>query len=359
METGLSRRTFLGATAAGLVAPRLVLPEQDEPKVGWAILGLGGYATRQIMPSFKDCRRSKLVALISGTPDKLRRYGEQYAIPESHRYAYDALEKIKDNPDIQVVYVVTPPGNHREFTERSAAAGKHVCCEKPMAPTAADCQAMIDACKKAGKLLQIGYRSHYEAHNLRAIEACRSELGRLRSITSDHGFNMPNGTWRTQRRWSGGGSMMDIGIYSVQALCYLAGEDPTEVTAAISNPPGDDRFKEVEDTVHFRLAFPSGVLATGTSGYSWRSGANRYHVIAERGGLRAEPATAYGGHRLDINGQAAQVTPNNQFAAQMDHLSEAILNKSDVKTPGEMGLRDIRIIQAIYESAKTGRPVKI
>ncbi|MGV3618446.1 MAG: Gfo/Idh/MocA family protein [Fimbriimonas sp.] len=361
METGLSRRTLIGGTAAAAVSlglPRLGRAEQDAPKVGWAILGLGGYATHQIMPAFKDCTRSKIVALVSGTPDKLKRFGEQYSVPESHRYSYETFDRIKDNPDVQVVYVVTPPATHRDFVVRAAGAGKHVCSEKPMAPTVADCQAMIDACRKAGKRLQIGYRSHYEANNLRAMELCRSgALGTLRSITSDHGFNMPAGTWRTVRKLAGGGSMMDIGIYSVQALCYLAGEDPTEVFATIHNLP-EERFKDVEDTVHFRLKLPSGVQATGTSGYSWAPGANRYDVIGTRGGLHAEPATSYGGNTLRGRGTEG-VTPNNQFAAQIDHLSQCIQEDKPVKTPGEMGLRDIRIIQAIYESARTGMPVRL
>lgn len=363
METGFSRRTFIGgaaAAAASLGVPRFVhAAGQDTPKVGWAILGLGGYATRQIMPAFKDCTRSKIAALVSGTPEKLARFGAEYGIPESHRYAYETFEKIRENPDVQVVYVVTPPALHRKFTVRAAEAGKHVCSEKPMAPTVADCQAMIDACKKAGKLLQIGYRSHYEAMNLRAMKACREgELGTLRSITSDHGFNMPNGAWRTVKALAGGGSMMDIGIYSLQALMYLAGEDPTEVYASISNLP-EERFKDVEDTVHFRLKFPSGVQATGTSGYSWAQGANRYDVLGSRGGLHAEPATSYSGNTLRMRGGDGGVTPNNQFAAQIDHFSECIQEQKAVRTPGEMGLRDIRIIQAIYGSGRTGMPVKL
>jgi glucose-fructose oxidoreductase len=361
METGLSRRTFIGgaaAAAASLGLPRDAMA-QDAPKVGWAILGLGGYATQQIMPAFKDCTRSKLVALVSGTPGKLDRFGRQYGIPESHRYSYDTFEKIRENPDVQVVYVITPPATHRKFAVQAAGAGKHVCSEKPMAPTVADCQAMIDACKKAGKLLQIGYRSHYEANNMRAIQACREgELGVLRSITSDHGFNMPNGFWRTQRALAGGGSMMDIGIYSLQALMYLAGEDPTEVYASIHSLP-EERFKDVEDTVHFRLKFPSGVQATGTSGYSWAQGANRYSVIGSKGSLHSEPATSYSGNRLRLPKGDAGVAANNQFAAQLDHFSECIVENKPVRTPGEMGLRDIRIIQAIYESGRTGMPVKI
>lgn len=360
----LSRRTLIGsaaAAAAGLGLTRYAHAEREEQepkKVGWAILGLGGYATRQIMPSFKDCKHSKLVALISGTPSKLTQFGAEYGIPESHRYSYEQLEQVAKNPDIDVVYVITPPSTHRDFTVRSAKAGKHVCCEKPMAPTVEDCQAMIDACKANGKLLQIGYRSHYQNHNLRAMEACRNELGMLRSLTADAGFNMGAGTWRTQKALAGGGSMMDIGIYCVQALRYLSGSEPTTVSARIHNPV-DDRFKDVEDTVHFTFEFPNGCIGTGTSGYSWGRGANRYSVIGTRGNLNADNATGYGGHRLNINGQDVALEGNNQFAAQMDHLSECIRDKKIVRTPGEMGLQDIRIIQAVYESARTGKPVQV
>jgi predicted dehydrogenase len=360
MEQSFSRRSFLqssGALAAASVIPNFNLG-QPERKVGWAILGLGSYATRQIMPSFKDCEKSKLVAVISGSPDKARRLAEQYSLPESAVYSYDNMDRIKDNPEIDVVYVITPPGTHRDFSVRAAQAGKHVCCEKPMANTVQECQDIIDACNKASTKLQIGYRSHYEPHNIRAIEACRGQLGQLRTITSEHGFNIPNGLWRTQKALSGGGSMMDIGIYSVQAARYLAGEDPTEVFAMIHNPPNDPRFAEVEDTVNFTLRFPGGALANCASGYSW-SGMNRYQVIGTRGRLAAEPATGYSGHRLWINNQQQEIQPNNQFAAQMDHLSECILDNKPVLTDGEMGLIDIKIIMAIYESAATGRPVKL
>jgi predicted dehydrogenase len=370
---GLSRRTLLRGTAglglatlgcqglaqqSGATPPPPTAAPQGK-KAGWAILGLGGYALGQIMPNFKECQRSRLVAVISGSPDKAKKVAGDYGLDAKNVYSYENLEAIKDNPDIDVVYVITPPGNHREFTVRSAQAGKHVCCEKPMAPTAKDCQAMIDACRKAGKLLQIGYRSRYEPHNIRAIEACRKgELGRLRSIVSDHGFNIPNGLWRTQRKLSGGGSMMDIGIYSLNAARYLAGEEPVEVYATIHNLPNDPRFKEVEDTVHFTLRFPSGVVANCSSGYSW-AGMNRYHVIGERGTLEAEPATSYGGQRLTMRRRPVEVPPGNQFAAQMDHLSACILDGGQVLTPGEDGLQDIRIIEAIYESARIGRPVKL
>lgn len=362
-DTSVTRRQVLASGAAAGLAG--TLPDlswlQGDPnrKVGFAILGLGGYATNQIMPAFARSQHSKITALISGTPDKLKQYGDQYGVPERSRHSYKELERIKDNPEIDVVYIITPPGTHREFTVRSAAVGKHVFSEKPMANTEAECREMIDACRKAGKLLMIGYRSHYEAHNLRAIEACRSgELGTLRSIASEHGFQASR-TWRIDKELSGGGALWDIGIYGVNASRYLTGEDPVEVTAFENRLKGDDRFKEVDDVTHMVLRYPNGTLASISTGYSWR-GANNYRVIGTKGTLVAEPATPYEGHRLVVNGKDPQVKPNDQFSAMLDHMSESVLSGAKtVRTPGEMGLVDIRILEASLRSAREGRSVKL
>lgn len=361
MAGELTRRDLLAAAGAAAVSSPWVWIQNQSKPVGWAVLGLGSYAQGQILPAFLHCENSKLVALISGHPDKLQRVGDRYGIKEKNRYTYDRMAEIRDNPEIDVVYVITPPATHPDFTARAAAAGKHVCSEKPMAPTPADCQRMIDSCRKAKRLLQIGYRSHYETHNLRAMQVCHSgELGKLKSIRSDHGFSIPRGVWRIDKALSGGGSMMDIGIYSLQALRYLSGEEPVEVRATITNPPGDDRFnQDIEDTVDFTLRFPSGLEGHGTSGYSWRQGKNRYEVVGEKHTLLAEPATGYGGNTLSIDGQPLDVNPNDQFAAQMDHFSNCIRTGTKVKTPGQEGLRDIRLIQAIYESAHSGHPVRL
>ncbi len=356
----ISRREALAGIGALALSPTMFWRQGPKNKpVGWAVLGLGGYAQGEILPAFADAKHSMLVALISGHQEKLVTVGDHYGIEKKNRYLYDQMEEIAHNPEIDVVYVITPPATHPHFTIRAAQAGKHVCSEKPMAPTPADCRKMIDACRKARRLLQIGYRSQYEAHNMRAIRMCRTkELGKIKSVSSDHGFDMGRGTWRTQRALSGGGSMMDIGIYSVQALRYLSGEEPIEVLAKIKNPPNDDRFKDVEDDVHFTFTFPSGLVGHGTSGYSWRPGKNQYRVEFEKGVLDAQPATSYEGNRLTVDGKELAVQDYNQFAAQLDHFSQCIRDGSKVRTPGEEGLRDIRIVQAIYESAKLGRSVR-
>jgi predicted dehydrogenase len=359
-DFGLTRREFIQGSMAGAAAlsfPNLV---QDPKPVGFAILGLGGYATNQILPNMKFCKLAKPVALISGTPAKLDKFGAEYGIDPSMRFSYDQMDRIRDIPEIEVVYIITPPGTHRDFTVHAAKLGKHVCCEKPMANSVAECQEMIDACARAGRQLQIGYRCHYETYNMRAMQICRKgELGLLRSINASMGFSAQRGIWRLNKKLGGGGSMYDIGIYGLQALQYLSGEAPTEVYATISNPPNDDRFKEVEDTVHFTLKFPSGLNGMCSSSYSW-SGVNRYEVLGTRGRLVAENATGYNGFNFTSGMQPITLPAGNMWADQMDHLATQIrAGEKTNRTPGEMGRQDIRIIHAIYESAKSGRPVTL
>jgi glucose-fructose oxidoreductase len=353
----LSRRELLVGVGALAFAPDFL--RQEKP-VGWAVLGLGSYATNQLMPAMRDANNAKVVALISGTPSKLASFGEQYGVAEKSRYSYERLDDIANNPEIDAVYIVTPPGTHRRFVEHVARLGKHVACEKPMANTVADCQAMIDTCKRAKRLLMIGYRSHYEINNLKAMNLCRSgEYGKITSLSADHGFNIGRGLWRTDKELAGGGSMMDIGIYSVQALCYLTGEQPVEVTSKITNPPNDDRFKEVEADVDFTLTFPSGLVGKGGSGYAYVQGKNEYEVVMEKGTLRANPATAYYRNRLTLDEKDLPTDQNNQFVSEIQHFSECVRTGRPCRTPGEMGLQDIRIIQAIYRAAQTGRAEKV
>lgn len=363
-----SRRDILmglgaGAALAGIGArPALAAPRNG--KIGYAIVGLGYYATRQIMPNFAGCEHSRIVALVSGTPAKLDQYGAEYNIPKTHRYSYADYDRIRDNPDIDAVYVVLPNSMHAEYSIRAAKAGKHVMCEKPMAVSVAECQAMIAACRAAGKKLMIGYRSRFEPYNRLAIELARGgHVGPTRMITADHGFPIKPNQWRLDKPLSGGGSMMDIGIYSLNAARYLSGEDPIEVSAVESTDKSDPRFKTVEDRISFLLRFPSGIQANCISSYS--SAHNMYRVTGTEGWIDMEPATPYSGQAMRIrkNGEVApRVLPapaKNQFAGQLDHLAECIINNTTPIVAGEEGLADLRVIEAIYRSAAEGRSVKL
>ncbi len=365
-DTGsISRRSAMAGMGVGLAAAAMpTMAATPGRKIGYAIVGLGSYATRQIMPNFANCEHGRIAALVSGTPEKLERYGAEYGVPKTHRYDYRSFDRIRDNPDIDAVYIILPNSMHAEYTIRAAQAGKHVMCEKPMAVSVAECEAMIAACRKAGKKLMIGYRSRFEPHNRLAIDLARSGfVGPTRVITSEHGFPIRPGQWRLDRPLSGGGSLMDIGIYSLNATRYLTGEEPVEVMAMESTDRSDPRFKTVEDRIDFLLRFPSGITATCVSSYS--SAHNQYRVIGTEGWIDMEPGTPYEGHRMRIrkDGQVADRAPppmkKNQFAGQLDHLAEAVLTGSPIIVPGEEGLADLRVIEAIYRSAREGRAVKI
>ena len=375
----VNRRRFLhrlggGLAAASLGSIPLGFPRESlastiggapRRKVGWAIVGLGSYATRQILPRMPESEFSQPVALVSGSPDKARGIADEYGISHSNIYDYENYDSIADNPEIEVVYVVLPNSMHHEYTIRALRAGKHVICEKPMSVSVAEAEEMIAVSRETGRKLMIGYRSRFEPYNQHAIELAGGELlGPTKVIETSSGFNIGNPEqWRLKRELSGGGSMMDIGIYSVQAARYLTGEEPVEVNAMEHTPAGDPRFREVEDTVLFQLRFPSGALANCVSAYS--SNHNRYRVIGTNGWVELEPATSYSGQamRVQARGPAEQrVLPEpakNQFVGQLDHMSECVINDTEPMVGGEEGLQDMRVIAAIYESMRTGRTVPI
>jgi len=370
MEDGIDRRhLLLGAGGAALmagVAPARSAAQAPSRKLGYAMVGLGNYATNIIMPQFANCQHSQVTALVSGTPEKLRKFGAQYGVPDRSQYNYQNFDKIRDNPDVDIVYVVLPNSMHAEYTIRAAQAGKHVMCEKPMANSVAECEAMIAACKKAGKKLMIGYRCHFEAHNLYAIELVKQgRIGKPRTVQSEHGFSIQPGVWRLNKALAGGGSMMDIGIYSLNAMRYMTGEEPTSVNARWSTDRTDPRFSEVEDRILWTLTFPSGVIGNGVSSYS--SGHNHIRITGDKGWIDIEPGTPYDGHRMKVgsyyNGDPVEPPPGpgvNQFVGQLDHLSQCIKENRDNRAAGEEGLRDIRIIMAMYQSAAdNGRTIQL
>ena len=371
----LSRRVFLANAGKGLAAAQAIgalaahasAQQVEEPsgrKLGWAIVGLGSLAINQILPAFARAEKSRVVALVSGHPDKAKKLAARYGVAEKSVYDYQSYDALRQNPEVDVVYVVLPNSMHAEYTIRAHQAGKHVLCEKPMATTPADCQAMIDAARKAERKLMVAYRCRYEPFNQEMIRMAREqELGPVRVVVADHGFNIGDPTqWRLKQAFAGGGSLMDIGIYSLQAARYVTGEEPVEIAAMSHSTPGDERFKEVEETINFQLRSPSGILANCTSSYGF-SGQNRYRVITTKGWFELEPATSYTGLRMRVRRgnvlEERSLPQRDHFALEMDHLSECVMSEKQPLTPGEEGLRDLKLMMAIYEAARSGRTVKL
>jgi predicted dehydrogenase len=372
---GITRRGFLMKAGAGVVAANvseallghafaLDVPEPPGKKLGWAIVGLGSLSINQILPAFAKCEKSKVVALVSGHPDKANKLAARYGVSPKSIYNYQNYDTIRDNPEVDIIYIVLPNGMHAEYTIRGHQAGKHVLSEKPMANTPAECQSMIDAARKANRKLMVAYRCRYEPINREMIRMAREKvLGPVQMIVADHGFNIGDPTqWRLNRSLAGGGSLMDIGIYSLQAARYISGEEPIELNAMSYTTPGDVRFKEVEETTIFQLRFPSGALANCTSSYG-NAGQNRYRAIATEGWFELEPATNYSGLRMRIHRGNTFEEPalevKDHFALEMDHMSDCVMQNKEPLTPGEEGLRDLTIMMAIYESARTSKPVRL
>ncbi|MPY88979.1 MAG: glucose-fructose oxidoreductase [Luteitalea sp.] len=366
----LSRRKFLEASGAGLVTSRLAVPtvraqgpgEPSGRKIRYALVGLGRLAIGQLMPAFASCKHSTLAAFVSGDRDKALKYAAEYGVDPKNIYNYDNYDTIRDNPEVDVIYIVLPNFMHAEYTIRGAQAGKHILCEKPMANTPDDCREMIATCRKANRKLMIGYRLHYEPYTQRLIELAQGGVGQLKVVDASAAFNIgdPN-QWRLRRKEAGGGSLMDIGIYALQAARYLTGEEPSEVNAMEYSTAGDPRFKEVEETINFQLRFPSGVLANCVSSYGVSY--NRFRAIGDEGWAELEPASAYHGLHLRVSREKSVDEPElpaiDQFAAEMDHFSECILNDTEPKTPGDEGLRDLVAMMAIYEAAKAQKTVTL
>ena len=222
------------------------------------MVGLGRISMQHFMPGLKTTKNAKLTALVSGHRDKAEKMAAQYGVPEKNIYSYDNYDSIANNKDIDAVYIALPNSMHAEYTIRAAKAGKHVLCEKPMATSVADAEAMIAACKQANRKLMIAYRCQLEPANLRAKELIRDgKLGKIQAIESTYGFNIARGEWRYTRKLGGGGPLMDVGIYSLNACRFLLGEEPAEIHATASVIDHDGRFDEVEENLGFTLKFPS------------------------------------------------------------------------------------------------------
>lgn len=357
----LNRRRFICLGAAAAVSPVFISRAQETPgkKLGIALLGLGDYATNQLGPALKLTKNARLAGIVTGSPDKIPRWQKDYEIPDGNIYNYQNFDSIADNKDIDIIYVVTPTALHPEFVIRAAKAGKHVICEKPMAPTAADCLRMIEAVKKAGKTLQIGYRLHWDPNHVRLMEVMRKkEFGDWKSISTANGSQMRTFTglnaWRIGKDLGIAGALYDLGVYCVQGALYTAGMNPVSVTAKHSTDR-PEIFKEVPETYEWVLEFADGRKADGMASYG-RQG-NHVRAVVEKGLVEIAPAYGYGGGPKGRTPEGEMgFAPVNQQALQIDGQVASILAGTPSKVPGEMGARDIQIINGIMEAAATGKP---
>ncbi|KAB7730056.1 gfo/Idh/MocA family oxidoreductase [Rudanella paleaurantiibacter] len=362
-----SRRTVLQTlalgTTAGMLAPETLLaqsaPKKD--KLGVALVGLGYYSTDLLAPALQKTEHCYLAGIVTGTPAKAEKWKKQYNIPDKNVYNYQNFDQIANNPDIDVVYVVLPPSMHREYVVRAAKAGKHVWVEKPMAVTAKECQDMIDACKKAGVSLSVGYRLHHDPNTQAYVKFLRDgKLGKISMVNCSAAYYDGRTDHWKQKKEMGGGVMYDMGVYVLQGARLATGEEPIAVTAQQYTTRPDVYRNGLDETSMIQLEFPSGARAVLQTSYGINM--NFMYVMGEKGILRVEPYSAYNGVKGNGPGGFAFDTPYpvpGQQTRQMDDDALAIKNKKPMLVPGEEGLRDIRIVEAVYEAARTGKRVKI
>jgi predicted dehydrogenase len=328
-------------------------------KIRYAVVGLGHIAQTAVLPAFNNAENSELAVLVTGHPEKDRELSERYGVKA---YTYDDLETALEKENVDAVYIATPNILHREHTQRAAQAGVHVLCEKPMATTQEDCEVMIRAAKRNNVKLMIAYRLHFNDANLHAVRTAQAgELGELRYFGSLFGLQVKEGNIRT-RKDLGGGTLFDIGIYCINAARYLFRDEPIEVIGLTANN-GEKRFAEIEEMTGAIMRFPRERLAIFTCSFG-STDVSHYDLVGTKGQLRLENAYEYQGELkcvTTIDGKKTEKTfkPGDQFAPELIYFSDCIIQDRAPEPSGNEGLADVRVINAIYESAEIGRPVRI
>jgi predicted dehydrogenase len=350
-----SRRSFIQQGGMSLLAASLAgtyTRDSQQRKLNIALCGLGRYAG-YLAEGLQESRFCRLAGIITGTPAKAEKWKRQYNIPDQNIYNYQNFDSIKNNKDIDLVYVVLPNAMHKEYTIRAAKAGKHVIVEKPMAITAADCIEMIAACKKAGVQLAVGYRLHYEPYHIELMRLGQQKIfGAVKVMDASLGYKSSTpGEWRLNKALAGGGPLMNLGVYCVQVARYVTGEEPVSVTAQFGPVTNKTLFAEVEESITWQLQFPGGAMCNSITTYN--ASIDRFYAGAENGSFELSPAISYGPFKGKTTNGELKFPEINQQATQCDEIAKVILGGKELPghIRGEEGWRDMKVLEAIYASA--------
>jgi glucose-fructose oxidoreductase len=326
-------------------------------KLGIALVGLGSYSTGQLGPALRETKFCRLAGVVTGEPeDKGRRWAQQYGFPEKNIYTYDTMHRMADNPDIDIVYVVTPNALHKEHSIAAAKAGKHVICEKPFTVSVAEADEVIAACRAAGVKLSIGYRLHFDPYHKEMMRLARDpDFGPFMKMNGSFAFYMPRKVWRAERKLAGGGPIMDLGIYVIHEACMAKdGAAPVAVTAHEGPKTRPEFFTDVEETMYWTMEFADGAKCDGMTSY--QLGGNNFHAEGPHGWIDFSSAFIYNHLAAETSrGKLSFEPPVNQQALQMDDFAQCVLTGRPSIVPGEMGRRDMAIIEAIYRAAASGK----
>ena len=346
---------FLGTGAAGGLAAELAdATKGGERKLGVALMGLGLYSRGELAPALHKAKVCRLMGAVTGDHAKGVKWSRKHGFPEKNIWSYDTIHEIAGNPDIDIVYVVTPNGLHAQHViDVATKAGKHVICEKPMANTVAECDAMIAACDKANVKLSMGYRLLWEPRHLELDRLAREkDFGTLTQLSGEDSWTFTERAWRIEKTLSGGGPLMDVGIYVVHAACRAAMAQPIAITARELPKTKPELFNEVEETIEWEMEFPGGVTCKASSSYARNN--DFFKAEGAKGWIRISPS--YGYRNLEVNTSRGPMSFPEvpQQTLQMDDFASCILTGRQTPVPGSMGRDHMVIIEAIYKSAAEG-----
>ena len=359
MNNHISRKNFIKKTGAAVMLaasgfPNIIIPKRKE-KLGVALVGLGNYSTNWLAPGLEMTEHCELRGIVTGTPSKIPVWQERYGIPDRNVYNYENMHEVANNDDIDIIYSVTPPGLHARDSIAGAEAGKHVWCEKPMAVTLEECQAIIDAARKNGVQLTIGYRMQHEPNTQTIIKYGREEtFGPITEVRTAAGYRaqgLPSDDWRFSREM-GGGALYDMGVYPINAARYSTGKKAVAVSG-FQSVEREEMFREVDETTVFDIEFDDGIIAKCKT--SMGENVNYLEVDCEDGWYYLRPASSYNGVGGEVSdGTVLEPDPGHQQARQMDNDALAIKENRPPVAPGEDGMEDIRIVKAVMESSRRG-----
>jgi predicted dehydrogenase len=335
--------------------------KEKDKKIRYAVVGLGYISQVAVLPAFAHAEEnSELVALVSGDPVKLKSLGRKYKVAKT--YTYEQYGDCLASGEIDAVYIALPNSMHRAYSESAAQAGVHVLCEKPMAVTEQECEAMIEAADKTKVKLMIAYRLHFEQGNLSVISAIREgKIGVPRIFDSVFSQQVTPGNTRLQSEL-GSGPLFDVGVYCINAARYLFGSEPYEAFA-FSSTNKDTRFSQVDEMTSALLRFPHDCLASFTCSFG-AADRSEYQLVGTKGSLRMNPGYEMVGDlksELTINGKTHKqiYKKRDQFGPELTYFSKCILENLEPEPNGLEGLADVRIVNALLESAEKGKPVEL
>ncbi len=363
--SSVSRRNFIGRFSLGLAAllaarGRAETSAPPARKLGVALVGLGGYSTGQLGPALRETKFCRLAGVVTGSPAKGARWARDYGFPEKNIYGYETMARIADNPDIDIVYVVTPNALHAGHAIAAARAGKHVICEKPFTTTVAEAETVLAAFRAANIRHSIGYRLHLDPCHEELRQLVRTgDFGTFTKMNGGFSFTMGTKVWRAEKKLAGGGPIMDLGVYVIQEACAAAGEvAPVAVTAHEGPKTRPDMFVDVEETMNWTMEFANGAVCVAETSYSQNR--NQFRAEGAKGWIEIAPAFSYRDLHVETSRGPRPHDPQfNQQAAQMDDFAQCVMTGRPSRVPGEMGLRDLKIVEAIYRSAATGQRVEV